>query len=95
MKSDSKQRTVRNHNSKKREVRRRTDFNFYQRYKLNKLRTGKPLLGVVWSDCSQLVIQSVAMATRCRLVAPVAVHRNSNVMIRIFSEENTANSNGE
>jgi predicted secreted protein len=80
---------------KSREVRRRTDFNFYQRYKLNKLRTGKPQLGVVWSDCSQLVIQSVAMATRRRLAAPVAAHRNINVMIRIFSEESTADSSFE
>jgi len=43
MKSDSKQRTKRNHESKKKksgEVRRRTDFNFYQRYKLNYAQDG-------------------------------------------------------
>jgi len=44
-------------------------------------------------DHSQLVIQSVAMATRRRLVAPITVHRNINVMIRIFYEENIADSN--
>jgi len=95
MKSDSKQRTKRNHESKKKkkkgEVRRRIDFNFYQRYKLNYAQDN--LWGWVRPDHSQLVIQSVAMATRRRLVAPVTVHRNINVMIRIFSEENIADSN--
>lgn len=97
MKSDSKQRTKRNHESKQKkkkgEVRRRIDFNFYQRYKLNYAQDN--LWGWVRPDHSQLVIQSVAMATRRRLVAPVTVHRNINVMIRIFSEENIADSNWE
>jgi hypothetical protein len=61
-------------------------FNFDQRYKLNKPHTGKLLLGLEWSDCQQLVIQSVAMATHRLLVASVATLRNINVTHRIFSE---------